>query len=393
MKRYLLRLYPELPLCVDDATVIPATALRGALAEALLASCVQSHQHDTGPCSPNCRYWTLFGEGTESRIGPAYAGSGDDTFPLLATARTCSRVPGFKGAGGHGVFDVAIREYVFEVAATHPERILSPYNPACPVCVMPVVPWTGIAVKRAEREFTMLGNVATPVVSHHAAFSRVRRQPVRDYAINAKLVQGGTRYTARLLLPDQAEATLRQAISSGLWIGANRHRGYGALRAELLPDEHVPEDIRERIKAFNRAIRAERRFYSAMTGGTAALSSASLDEGEWYFTLDMSVPALVDLAAGPSMIPALSALPSVEVVRAWIAPRVEGGWHAAAGLPRRTQPGVSGVALYRVSAESNRAAVDEVLAFLEDSGIGMARERGYGAIKICDPLHLWIEAV
>ncbi len=393
MKRYLLRLYPEQPVCLDDETVIPATALRGAVADSLLATCVPGHEHDTGPCSPHCRYWLIFGEGTPATIGPAYAGSGDETFPLLSTARTCMRVPGFKSAGGHGVFDVAIRQYVFEAAITQPERLLTPYAAVCPVCGAPVIPYMGLAIRQGEREFTMLGSVGMSVTTNHAAFSRVRKQPIRQYAINARMIQGGTRYTACVVIPDQAEPTLRQAISGGLWIGANRHRGFGAMRAELVADERPPLDLRERIKALNRAIRTERRFYLAMSSGTATLSASSIDEGEWYFTLDLTVPALVDPAAGSSFIPALSALPSVQVVRSWITPRVEGGWHSAAGLPRRTQPGIVGVVLYRVSAESNRAAVDEVLAFLESSGIGVARERGYGAIAICDPFHLFMEAV
>src|SRR5438105_57663 len=105
MTRYLLRLIPEQPLCVDDTSMIPAQAVRGAIADVLMATCVPGHEHDTGPCGAQCRYWSVFGEGIRLQVGAAYAGSGDETAPTLATARTCSSVPGFKNIGAHGVFD------------------------------------------------------------------------------------------------------------------------------------------------------------------------------------------------------------------------------------------------------------------------------------------------
>src|SRR5215467_12274889 len=113
MKHYWLRLFPEQPLHLDDEYVISAGAVRGALAAILLSTCVAGHQHDTGPCSSGCRYWSLFGEGVQPRIGPAFAGSGDETQPFLQTSRTCQAYPGFKATGGHGVFDIALRTWVF----------------------------------------------------------------------------------------------------------------------------------------------------------------------------------------------------------------------------------------------------------------------------------------
>ncbi len=55
--------------------------------------------------------------------------------------------------------------------------------------------------------------------------------------------------------------------------------------------------------------------------------------------------------------------------------------------------GSAGVILYRVPAEANRRLVEEMLAFLEDEGIGVGRERGCGAVKICDPFHLFMESL
>src|SRR5260221_7795438 len=153
MKRYLLRLIPEHPLRLADETTIPAAALRGALADVLLATCVPGHEHDTGPCGAHCRYWTLFGEGISLRFGPAYLGTGDDTTPLLLTARTCSRAPGFKTADGHGVFDIAIRQSIFEQAVVNPQQLLAPFSLRCPVCNAPLISYTGLVTRQSEREY------------------------------------------------------------------------------------------------------------------------------------------------------------------------------------------------------------------------------------------------
>src|SRR5437879_2729066 len=106
MKSYWLRLFPEQALAIDDEYVIPASTIRGAIASIAARECIPNHQHDTGPCSANCRYWSLFGDTAEMHISPAHAGPSDEVEPFLATARTCTVHPGFKSTGGHGIFDI-----------------------------------------------------------------------------------------------------------------------------------------------------------------------------------------------------------------------------------------------------------------------------------------------
>ncbi len=386
MTRYLLRLIPEQALCLDDTSLIPAQAVRGALADVLLATCVPGHQHDTGPCGAQCRYWTIFGEGVQIRISAAYAGSGDDTAPPLATARTCSRVPGFKNIGAHGVFDIAIRQWVFEQA--NPDSLLAPFTLRCPVCDAPLMPYRHMITRQGEREFAAVGEIAAPVTSTHGTVSRTRRQVIERHEITASVINRGIFYTAQVIAPERLEAPLRQALSAGLWIGGRRSQGFGAMRAELVPQATKTFSLSDRIARFNRAIRAEQRYYAAMDP-----ARSSVDEGEWYFTLDLTAPALPAYAESPSIVPALAVLTSVQPVRHWIEGQVAGGWNAGAGLPRRTQIGTTGVILYRVSPEANRTSVDEMLDFLETEGIGTGRERGYGTATICDPFHLFMDPI
>ncbi len=386
MKQYWLRLFPEQPLSLEDERIIPAAALRGAIAANLLGGCVKGHEHDTGPCSADCRYWSLFGEGANVRIGPAYAGSGDQTEPLLATVRTCGKAPGFKTAGGHGVFDVAIRQWVFERVCAEPQRLFAPFSLRCPTCEAALEPYEEMVTRQGEREFAVVKDVATPVQITYAALNRTRKRVVGRYPAAGKLVNRGLYYVAKVDTPERLDSLLREAMADGLRIGGRRSRGMGAVGAELAERQTDQPGLAERISRFNRAIRAEQRFYAAT--GTASLAR---DEGEWYFTLDARSPLLGAYESGPSIIPVLSTLPSVIPIRQWLATEPVGGWHAAEGLPRRTQLGATGVILYRVPSETKHADVEELLAFAETAGLGAGRELGHGAITICDPFHLFMD--
>ncbi len=385
MKRYWLRLVPEQPVQLRDERVIPAAALRGAIASILLSTCVPGHEHDAGPCSADCRYWSFFGERAASRISAAYAGTGDQTRPFLATARTCRHAPGFKVAGGHGVFDVAIRQWMFEEACGEPGRLLVPFSLRCPVCDAALMPCEGTFTQHGERDLTWVEDIAAPATMVHTSLGRTRKQIDERYPTSGRVINRGIYFTARIDVPERLDSLLHEAVADGLWIGGRRTRGMGAMRVELAP---CPPDapLEDRIARFNRAVRAERRFYAAMDP-----SAAPADEGEWYFTLDMADPVLPAYDAAPSIRPTPLTLPAVKAVRQWLSAEAVGGWHQAAGLPRRTQVGARGVVLYRVPAEVNRTAVEELLNFIESEGMGTGRERGYNAVTICDPFHLNVD--
>ncbi|MEP7286400.1 MAG: hypothetical protein ABI947_11585 [Chloroflexota bacterium] len=386
MTHYWLRLLPEQALHIEDDRVIPAHVIRGAIANILLGTCIPGHEHDVGPCSAECRYWSLFGEGVALKIGAAYAGTADETRPFLATARTCTRSPGFRTAGGHGIFDIAIRQTIFEQACTDPQNLLVPYNTRCPQCNAPLVACEGLFTQQGEREFVGVGDVSASVVVTGVALDRTRKQIVARYRTEGRTINRSIYYVAHLDIPSHLDGLLRQTLADGLWIGGQRSRGMGAVHTELVPYTSPRLTLSDRIAHFNRAVRAEQRFYAAMD-----TTHFTLDDGEWYFTLDLPNPAYAAYESSLSIVPRLAMLPAAVPLRHWLHPHTAKGWHAAAGVPRRTQIGAAGVVLYRVPAETNRVMVEEVLAFLEAEGIGLGRERGYGAVTICDPFHLIVE--
>src|SRR5262249_4592723 len=146
-----------------------------------------------------------------------------------------SRVPGFKNIGGHGVFDIAIRQWVFEQTSQTPDRLLAPFSLRCPTCDAPLMPYRTVITRQGEREYAAVGEVATPVTSTHASVSRTRKQVIERHEIAALMLNRGLFYVAQLTLSEHLEPLLRQTLGAGLWIGGKRSQGFGAMRVELVP--------------------------------------------------------------------------------------------------------------------------------------------------------------
>jgi CRISPR-associated protein Csx10 len=387
-----MRLIPEQPLVIENDHVINAQAVRGAIANVLLGTCKPGHEHDLGPCGAECRYWTLFGESVKLMIGAAYASNVDEVQPFLQTARTCAQVPGFKTAGGHGVFDIAIRQWMFEAASVDPLRMMAPFQARCPVCANDLMICSGFYTKLGEHEYALVGEVSTLVETNATSMNRVRKQVIKRHRSEARSIIRGIYFVARVDVPDAVDSLFKQAVAGGLMIGGQRSRGRGAVGVELIPYTGARIGLGERIGRFNRLLRAEQRYYAAMDTGQAGQTGQVVgDDGAWYFTLDLHNAVYPAYAEAPSIIPKLTAIPGVLAVRRWVRPEIMTGWHNAVGLARRTQIGAVGVVLFQVSAETNRLLVEELLAFLEDEGIGSGRERGFGTVTVCDPFHLNVE--
>jgi hypothetical protein len=196
----------------------------------------------------------------------------------------------------------------------------------------------------------------------------------------------GMYYTARLTVPEPLDGVLRAVLSREMWIGKHRTRGMGEVTIELstLPDPTL--DLHERISAFNKALRGERRFYAGMDE-----RATPEDDGTWYFTLDFPEGASLDRSR--PVLSEIRGLRGVELVRAWLTERVSMGRHIASGLPARGITVSAGVILARVPPEVDRPQIEMALRVLESQGLGADTERGWGAVMACDPFHLQIEPI
>lgn len=143
----------------------------------------------------------------------------------------------------------------------------------------------------------------------------------------------------------------------------------------------VDTNLEERIARFNRKLLDELTFYADQSD--EVYDEIDQARQNRFFTIDLRTEAILYRDGLPTdEISELARLPA-SCVRAWLEQVVVGGWHAAAGLPRRTQAGVVGTYLCRFEGEPNLAE----LRGLSTEGIGELREQGYGQLMICNPVH------
>lgn len=321
-------------------------------------------------------FHTLFDGAAQEqvRFGPFFpAESMEDAAPLPPTTFSCKYYP---GRDGHGVFDALIRQYAYEVVTAAKQPALPDFidEPTCPICGETTEPY-----QRFEAE-------PKHISTTHVAINRTRRVAEDAQLYMREGVGLGSTYIGQVYVPEALDNAFQKALSlvqQSLRVGANRSRGMGLVHVTGIED-FQPEDeqaaLDTRIRRFNRSLSELLQYYSTVTGLLYEESIAAQEDR--YFTIDLRSEAILLEHGIPTSIPSLP-IPAL-LKRRWIEWQPVGGWHAAAGLPRRTQPAVSGTYLY-CWEDTPRT---EQLLQLEVDGIGEMREQGFGQLSICNPIHL-----
>lgn len=349
-----------------SGSVIPGRTWRGAYAEAL-----RREQGDL--------FARLFPDqvtGQEIRFGPLFPASFEsDVHPLPPTAFSCKYQPGFpqRGSSAHGVYDTLIRQFAFAIASQEGRTAPAIIDELrCPACGAAGEPYTGFWDQPSLSATT------------HVAINRVRHVAEDGFLYMREGLEAGQYYTGWVELP--GATSVKEALElfpSGMsvYVGANRSRGMGRMRIVGLVAHDVDTNLEERIARFNRKLLDELTFYADQSD--EVYDEIDQARQNRFFTIDLRSEAILYRDGLPTdEISELARLPA-SCVRAWLEQVVVGGWHAAAGLPRRTQAGVVGTYLCRFEGEPNLAE----LRGLSTEGIGELREQGYGQLMICNPVH------
>lgn len=381
MKYFTLRLFPLQPIQLDDPTLAPGRAVRGMLAAAALRTCRPDADHEKGVCSPSCLYWPLFNPNSDLRIGQGYATQNDEIQPFQATALTCAAYPGFRSSERHGVQDALIRMWSYE-ANPH---TFAPYEMKCTVCGAPLVTPQGHYAQIGARQYATVEVQAERITTTHHAINRRRGMALPEFTQSGWTLPANMYYAARIACPDPLETPFRTLLFRDLFLGGKRTRGMGAVRAELIARPDPAATLRARIAEFNKAVRAERRYYAAMSGVELE------DNGTWFFTLDYPEGAVLDPLNLNNPLAGVKALRGVRIAREWRTPTLHGGRSMAAGTRARSVQAIRGALVGSVPPEENRAQIEGALTYLEANGIGLERERGFGNVIVCDPLHLELD--
>jgi CRISPR-associated protein Csx10 len=383
----------------ESQPYLPGAALRGAVAEVLLAQCSQPDHlryHEGCPEREGCSFYELFGADGGPLFRNAYpiaSLGGGPAYPLPLTALTCRTAPGFLDPNEpeehHGVFDQLVALAACEEAlGLWDERPtgewLDPPERRCP--------FPDCGDKTEPRSWFYEGTLEEGFVRARAKTRRRSRTAVgrsRGVAAEALLytqetINPNTYLRGSVLVEDGQRRLLQETLQQVASLGRGRSRGLGRVLVQTKrPYELTP--LPERVGAFNSRLNETRQRYRS--------DLPSVDQ-EWFFTLDL----LSDVQFTRCGLPAFRPDPEewdlpdgaeVELMRAFARYDTAGGWASGGRLPRRTAPVtlMGSVYLYRGRGVPWEALVP-TWEQLEVKGVGMERERGYGQVMICSPFHL-----
>lgn len=394
---------------METLSFIPGTALRGALAAAFLAA--------YGAEAPG--FHQLAAETTFGHCYPTVA-SGTPTDVLPLSSVTCSHQPGFLADGGHGAGDLLLAGEAALLAvqgaaqrastssnegaaAERPRRPDIDSLVMCPRCSADRrrLPAPGIQVWSGF--CTWHGGVPSRVPLHYTTTFE-RRAAERDQSLHPavtvrKALAAGQQFAGIVTFPDagSAEAAhqLCQAQGGRLWVGAGRSRGLGEVRIEATAA--APASAISPTATPDDGVAARHAGLMAALGAWCARAGAVLPDGATYVTLTLQSAALVaDLfgrrqqSLSGDMLSEWLGLPASSLVSgpSFVRNTTIEGWNAAIGLPKPDALCIAAGSCWLFQFQDN--ALPEVLGALEQlegAGIGERKQEGFGALRVCDPLH------
>lgn len=413
MNRYWLEAQLESPLVIrrqrqsprsEGASYISGTLLRGAFAQLYLQRFGNADK----------TFRQIFLDESHCRFGPL--DPGQYVFPL--TARSCKRSPGFtvppslsavqeqqgvgEKSGPHGVLDLLH----LRIALRLKRKLVE--VPKCQVCQHDLKAHTGFwdrmedtPVESRRQWRRSLGyhvgiDPYTETAAESIFFSLPTLEPIAETLGRAGLYgffEGSEEVRSRLaeLLDDEDYL---------LSIGHAKTRGYGKVRVHLgdavecaTPDWGQWSREMLRHLGIDDSQSEEWLLFSFSLPTGAILVDEVL-----RYTLDPSgmIPWLPPLAP-PNPNLSLAECPrvawhggTIANVAAVARHELVRGWNVAHGLPKQDEWAVSRGSVYVYlfqGSKDDRASLCDALKQLEQDGVGLRRNEGFGRLMICDPFH------
>ncbi len=389
---------------------LPGSALRGTLAGLLLEGCTRPEyleDHEQCPDKDNCHFYTIFCRQPSPLFENCYPTRTDGpTYPLPLTARTCKYYDGFPphGVAGswrkrHGVYDILVRQFVFERALDAGVALPFLYEPRCPECGQGVKPRAGFYGRDEDRYYQVevsLGRTSRTAINRGRAVAQDRMLYTLEViqppwpAADTRCDPDPLPYTAlrgSVLIDEGRKELLKQVLPLVRRLGSGRSRGLGQVSVAVGKNETSSlMSLQERLAALNDKINEEWAFYRKLNPDFPPA------EG-WFFTVDLLAPAFLTSHGLPTTTLEADELglaeEGIELVRAFARHEAIGGWLMGAGLPRSTElsTAMGSVFLYRVRG-LGQDELQDALTRLERRGVGRERERGFGQVQVCSPFHL-----
>lgn len=402
---------------LETGAEISGALLRGAVAAQTLPDCVApelKQNHEACAVKDICPFYYL----TTGAAYPTCAVSEGKvpTEPPLRTMATCKAAPGFLSQSGprepkHGVLDTLLHHLVFNELrrlGSCPDRLP---RQRCETCEAPLEPFS----RRYIKERTNRYHTVSPPSTHrmtHVGINRARETAELGLLYSVQSIAEQTQFAGHLSLPESWDETrvdeFKKVLCSIKHLGGEQTYGLGRVEVTVGEVEDDPGDVPTRVSAFNEKLKE--------VWGEYATEGAPSVPDVYYFTVDLLTPALLTTSDGrptvqltaPMLIQRAEELgfvdlPKLEEVNCpdasgkerplmFTGPTIVSGWSEAWGLPK--PPALAAVAgsVY-VFCTNDIEAWHDALGKIEGYGIGIRREEGFGAVRICHPFHLEVKPV
>jgi len=200
--------------------------------------------------------------------------------------------------------------------------------------------------------------------------------------------------TIRKLRPAAKEALKRLAVER-LSVGALRSRGFGRLSLRIVrPPSKV--SVGEAVRRFNMAIVSELKRLGGAWDGASSINERIEREGRLYFSIgllsDLMLPEWLFWDGDGTALEKLLSQAGITAreVFSLLKCGARGGWNAACQAPRGLAPIIRRGSVCLLETKAAGPARDGLLRSLQsiqDTGLGLRTNDGFGAVDICSGFH------
>lgn len=413
--RYRLQVRLASPLAIsadrnqsnETATLshVPPTALRGGVAAFMLRFADKNDPNFLG----------AFGEEglRPSALLPVTPRNGAAvnarTAPL--TLLSCKRYPGFLGEDdgeknpAHGVEDSLFATLAYVVAD---ETAALDALQKCPRCPREMVlqpyrrvigagaggyatqPEPGTRVQTHVGLDRRRAGAAAGILYSREVINEQPKEVVNEQPENEDDKQAPDRFEATLRGKPETLGWLAERLKPGamLNLGNAISRGLGRCVVEKFEALEEEDSLPERVEQFSKAAAA---YVPAFAGHTVV--SLTLETPALFvdaFLRPLLSPGAGDLlqAADPEEATHAEALRSMALRHQVARPYRFAAWNGLTHFPHATDQGLAAGSVLVFATPTPDDGLHDALAHLEEAGIGLRRALGFGAVRVCDPLHV-----
>ena len=224
---------------------LPGSALRGSLAKVLLDKCTctdYKDDHQACPDRDQCDFYRLFSQPPAPIFENCYpTETGSASFPLPLTARTCKHKAGFvdpdEPEEHHGVFDILVRQYIFEAMLDAGVSLPYLYEPRCPECegkVKPQKEFYGEGRPKYGLQRAPVGRTTRTAINRQRGVAADEQLYTLE-TIDLPRPGGYFSLVGSVLVDEGRVELLRDVLLQVRHLGQGRSRGLGRVRVNPVP--------------------------------------------------------------------------------------------------------------------------------------------------------------